>query len=124
MEKEEPDKEQKQSGFSSISEISDDEEQEISDFSSLNKYFKKEDLDENCEPVNNVKTIIEDVSINESSFRLYESEREVEIRNVVDCESEFSDKTSLERKSFLKELEDESLDLDTCNKVNKDWGRK
>ena len=54
-------------------------EEEEHDFSSLNKYFKDEDLIDKTESVKVVKTIIEDISAAESSFRDYESEEETKI---------------------------------------------
>jgi len=93
-------------------------EEEKHDFSSLNKYFKSEDLAKEVESVK-VKTITEDVSIGESSFGSFESE-EVEVQEI-NCKVEKEGSAS--RKEFLKSQEDESLTLDTCAKVNKDWNR-
>jgi|SRR3989344_8501524 len=99
-------------------------EEEEHDFSSLNKYFKDEDLIDKTESVKVVKTIIEDISVVESSFGDYESEEEIETQDI-DCNiKENSSKVSLERKKFLEDLGGESLTLDTCRNVNKDWNRK
>src|SRR3989344_3797221 len=96
------------------------EDKDEPDFSSLNKYFRDDDLAVKKE-IKVVKTIIEDVSISESTFRHYESE---EFGREIDSEEESSNinskKISSEKKEFLKSLDNDGLNLDTCSSINKD----
>ncbi len=96
------------------------------DFSSLNKYFKEDSEIGDVNPVK-VRTITEDISISESSFTSY-GNKEVETQIVnKEVEKEFvkgSGKVTNAKKEFLKSLEDESLTVDTCSNVNRDWNRK
>ena len=93
------------------------------DFSSLNKYFLDGSLIKKPEPIK-VKTIIEDVSINEQYFRKYEPEKEIETQVKTreiekNLGSSGSEKVTLAKQKFLKSLGDESLTLDTCTNLNK-----
>jgi len=96
-----------------------EKEEEEPDFSSLNKYFKDDDSTK-TEEIKVVKTIIEDVSI--SSFESYDrnENREDDYREE---ESSNPKKISPEKKEFLKSMEDDGLNLDTCANVNRDWNR-
>ena len=96
------------------------------DFSSLNKYFK-EDI-KKTKPVK-IKTIIEDISISELQVSYFGGEAEIETRGdnqEIEKESiEGSKKVVDAKKEFLKFIEeDDSLKLDICASVNRDWGRK
>jgi len=100
------------------------------DYSSLNKYFI-DDSKVKKEVSVNVKMIVEDVSVTGYSFggsSLGFGRKEKEIETQIsgrEIEKEVSSKKDTEsRKEFLKELEDDSLTLDTCSSVNRDWGKK
>jgi len=98
------------------------------DFSSLNKYFR-DDLGEKPEPVK-VNTIIEDISISESVFRSYTYSEGNEVgtsegyNKVEKISEEDKKKISPAKKKFLKDIEEsDSLSIDTCISVGRDWGR-
>jgi len=96
------------------------------DYSSLNKYFIEDSEVKKEDPVSKVKTIVEDIAISESPFSSFEKEKESLIESM-DVEKELIDEASVDtesRKEFLKELDDDSLNLDTCSNVSRDWGRK
>jgi hypothetical protein len=102
------------------------------DYSSLNKYFIDDSKVEKKES-DNVKTVVEDVSLptNEFSFegsspRFGGKEKEIETQTSGgEIEKEVSSKKDTgARKEFIKELEDDSLTLDTCSNVSRDWGKK
>ncbi len=99
-------------------------EEKEPDFSSLNKYFISDEL-KKPEPVK-VNTIIEDVSIRESSFVSYENtEKEDEILTS-EIKQKIEKKGNPDKIKFLQRLSDDdnSLTIDTCNSVSKDWKRK
>ena len=97
-----------------------DKENGKSDFSSLNKYFIDDSLIKKTEPVR-VKTITEDISINEVSLSSFESEEEI---GTPEIHQNIEKKGCPNKIKFLKHLSDESLTLDTCNNINKDWNNK
>jgi len=91
------------------------------DFSSLNKYFIDDSkIDKKVLPKQ--KIITEDVSISESSFGNYESSEETETPKT---HQKIEKKGCPDKIKFLKSIEEnDSLTLDTCASVNKDWNRK
>ena len=96
------------------------------DFSSLNKYFK-EGLERTEKP--KIKMIVEDVRISGHEVSYFSEEAEIETRvdnQEIEKESiEGSKKVVDAKKEFLKFIEeDDSLKLDICASVNRDWGRK
>jgi len=104
-------------------------EEDKSDFSSLNKYFKDDDLIKKTEPVK-VKTITEDVSISEPYSKNYEYDKDAEeidlddINKSIKKELNKDSKIVSVKKEFIKSLEDDSLTLDICKNINRDWNRK
>jgi len=90
------------------------------DFSSLNKYFREDDSIQKNEPVK-IKTITEDVSISGPSFRAYENEKEIANPKI---HQKIEKKGSQDKIDFLKSLDEDSLTLDICASVNKNWNRK
>lgn len=51
------------------------------------------------------------------------SDEEIEVDIPIESESDSTPVTEA-KKEFLENLKDESLSVDTCSNVNKDWGRK
>jgi hypothetical protein len=103
------------------------------DFSSLNKYFVDDDKIQKPEVVK-VNMIVEDITIAESSFRNYsytegDSEKKVsgaqKSYDKTEKNSESNNKKiSPAKKEFLNDLEEsDSLSLDTCSNVGRDWSR-
>ena len=98
------------------------------DFSSLNKYFRDDEVDK-PEPVK-INTIVEDISISESHFVSYNYAEEdgVGVEKAFDKVEKISDedkkKISPAKKKFIKDLEEsDSLSIDTCLNVGRDWGK-
>ncbi len=106
-----------------------EEEEHEPDYSSLNKYFKEDnELNRTVKPKQ--KIITEDVSINETTTLFHSAEEEIEtsVRNKkvkIETENDEGD-TSKEliqaKKEFFQSLDDEdSLDLNTCANINRNW---
>jgi len=108
-----------------MKEESDEDESEERDYSSLDKYFIDDSKIDRKVPVK-VKTIVENVSISVSSFEFGGKEKEIDTQiSGRKIEREISSKKDTEsRKEFINELEDDSLTLDTCSSVNRDWGKR
>ena len=89
------------------------------DYSSLNKYFKKDNLTTGNEPVK-IKTITEDVSISDFSSDFYGDKSDEDI--MITKPKEIIVKKGCPHKiEYLKSIKDESLTTDICKSVNKDW---
>ena len=97
----------------------EDLSEEEHDFSSLNKYFKDDDSINAPDKI--VKTIVEDVSV--SAFDSYDKDENQEI-DYAEEESNNPKEISLEKKEFLKSLEEDGLNLDACVNLNRDWNRR